>query len=345
MNFLISTCYRTTGQSTIWKLDSDDWKLRLFRQDQYYQPGERGPHDYIYWGMDIYKKRLYCVGGNVLSIMDLDGNLVARRKVNFLREAHDLRIIDGQIYCANTAYDTVEIFSIELEHRETIRLKDLLCFRDRKLLNKTNDKEDAVHVNFFSSRNSNVFVTHSFTCEQNKLRAALLMLAKMLDRFVGCHPFPSRDIVLNPRSGKIISSGGVLNITGERVIHGLKGAHDGIFYGDEFYVNATYNIETLIYSENFKLAQRIEYDDGMLVRGLCPISPTVLLVGATRIDPSRTAASMYHRVLKARGSSRFDKSSSVKVVDRKTGKFLKSIDLDTFQGVHPEVFKIIPMSL
>lgn len=354
MRFLISTGYRTTGRSVIWRLDLRKLKLEVFREDQYYGPDQVDAHDpassrppdkdYIYFGMAISGARVYSVGGNVLSVLDGDGNLVERREVSLLRDAHDLQIIDNTIYCTNTGHDTVEMWTMDLQHTRTIRLTDLPCFRDRKLLQKSEGSPDSLHVNFVSSRDGKVMVTYSFVCEQDRPRAMLLAAADRLGRLPGCKPAENKAVVLDFRSGKILSSGGVITLTGDRVIHDrLNGAHDGVFFKDEFYVNSTHNIETVIFDRRFQQVQKIQYTTGVLLRGLHPIDQTSLLVGATRIDPNRTAASIYHRVLKARGGVRYEEASSVKVVDRQTGRILESIPFDAYRGVHPEVYKIIPV--
>lgn len=342
MEYLVSTSYRTTGRSAIWKLDLDRLELRLFREDQYYQAGQKRK-DYIYFGMGIYKRRIYCVGGSVLSVLDLDGNLVERRDEGLLHDAHDLRLIDGHIFCTNTGHDTVEIFSTSLEHKKSIFLKELPCFHGMKLMQKNENSIDSLHANFLFDRMGTVFVTHSFICEQDRRRAIKLAAMEKLGGVVGWQPHRNEGVVLGLRSGKILNSGGVITVTGDRVLYGLNGAHDGLFYDNKFYVNSTHNIETLIYDEDFQLMRRIQYDVGMLLRGLFPINDTTLLVGGTRIDEERTASSIYYRVLKGRGSDRFNQLSTIEIVDSKTGKILESIAFDAFQGVHPEIYKIIPL--
>jgi hypothetical protein len=170
----------------------------------------------------------------------------------------------------------------------------------------------------------------------------MILTFRYLAAIVGWQPFRHKGVVLNPFSGKILNTGGVITMNGEQIISPLYGPHDGMFYKNEFYIHSTHNIETHIYDENFKLAQRIQYDVGGFLRGLHPIDQRMFLIGATHIDPKRTAALMYRLVLQGRKNIRFDKASSLKIVDRKTRTVLKSMYFDTFQGVHPEIYKIIP---
>jgi hypothetical protein len=135
-----------------------------------------------------------------------------------------------------------------------------------------------------------------------------------------------------------------MTIDGTYVIHPLYGPHDGVFYKNEFYVNSTHNLETHIYDQYFSLTQRIPYTTGAFFRGLHPVDQRTFLVGASRIDPARTAATVYRLVLQGRAGQHFDRTSSIKLVDRAAGTIIKSIPFDTFQSVHPEVHKIIPLT-
>lgn len=326
----------------IWRLDAEHGKLEPFREDQAYRAGERRK-DQIYFGMDIWNGKLYCVGGSFLSVLDLHGNLIERRELDFLGDAHDLKVVAGQIFCTNTGHDTLEVFAPSLEHRQTIHLKGLPCFRGRKLLMKNKRSPDALHANFLAVKDGRVLVTHSFTCEKDIRRAVGLAIAGRIGGMFGKPSSRIEGLVLSLRLGKVLSSGGVITTDGQRILDGVYGAHDGLFYDSKYYINATHNIETLVYDKDLRLLQTIQYDVGMLLRGLCPLDDSTLLVGSTRIDPERTAAGIYRRVLSARGSVGFDSASSIKTVDVGTGTIVDSTWFDTFQGVHPEVYKIIPL--
>lgn len=343
MDFLVSTSYRTTGKSTIWKLDVGSGRLDQFREDQYYEPRQRRK-DFVYFGMAMAGPRLYCAGGTVLTILDLNGNLVERQEPAFLHDVHDLNLVGDELYCTNTGRDRIEVFDLDLCHQKTIDLVDLPPFRHRRLVPKSAHSPDSLHANFVSCRNDQVYITHSFTCERNGLRALGLAFYRKLWSVTGTAPatFRNRGVVVDVKGGKVLASGGVIALDGNRVIDGLYGAHDGVFFHGKFYVNATHNIETRIYDGTFKPLRTIEYREGMLIRGLYPIDNSTLLLGATRIDPKRTAASVYQPVMHARGNDEFDDFSSIKIVDVETGKIVETLRFDTFQGIHPEVHKIIP---
>lgn len=353
MKFLISTSYNTSGRSVIWKLDTESLKLEIFREDYFSRADYLRTHysytprvrikDYIYFGMGIYEENLFCVGGNTLTILDLNGNLLRREQVDILKDAHDLQIIDGQIFCTNTGHDTIEIFSTNLEHKKTIRLRDFSHFHGKKLLPRKKEYYvDSLHANCISSCNGNIWVTHFFTCERNWFRAIRLTY-RFLRGLIEQQPFQHKGFVVNLLSGKILSSGGVISLQGNPVIHQFYGPHDGLFYKEDFYINSTHNVETHIYDKNFKLRQRIQYDTGMFLRGLSPIDNRTFLVGAGRIDPARTAAFMYKLVLKGRRKRiQFDQASSVKIIDRETHNIVESIYFEEFQGIHPEIYQIIP---
>lgn len=341
MEFLISTSYRTTGQSAIWRFDIDSGQLDLFRKDQYYKPGQRRK-DFVYFGMVVAGSWLYCAGGTVLTILDMQGSLVERRELDFLHDVHDLNLIGGQLFCTNTGRDRIEVFDLDLDHNRTINLGDLPPFRRKRLAEKSAHSPDSLHANFVSSRDNRVFVTHSYTCERDRDRAIALTLRQKITHLFGHSQARNQGIALDWRAGKLLSSGGVVALDGERVVDGLYGAHDGVFFRDKFYANATHNIETWIFDSAFKPLKTIEYSDGMLIRGLCPVDDTTLLLGATRVDPGRTASSVYRSVMRTRGNDRFDDFSSVKIVDVETGKIVETLRFEPFQGVHPEVHKIIP---
>lgn len=343
MDFLVSTSYRTTGKSTIWKLDVGLGRLDQFREDQYYEPGQRRK-DFVYFGMAIAGSRLYCAGGTVLSILDLNGNLVERQEPAFLHDVHDLNLVGDELYCTNTGCDRIEVFDLDLRHKRTIDLADLPPFRHRRLFPKSAHSPDSLHANFIACRDEQVYVTHSFTCERNGLLALRLALFRKLWSVTGTAPatYRNRGVVVDVKQGKVLASGGVIALDGSRVIDGLYGAHDGVFFHGKFYVNATHNLETWVYDDTLKPLRAIEYSEGMLIRGLYPIDDSTLLLGATRIDPNRTAASVYHPVMHARGNDEFDDFSSIKIVDVGTGRIVETLRFDTFQGIHPEVHKIIP---
>jgi hypothetical protein len=211
------------------------------------------------------------------------------------------------------------------------------------LLHKSSVSPDSLHANFIAHRSGTVFITHSFVCQRDRLRALKLAIDR-LGEALGYRRESNRGVLLNLGSGKVLSSGGVVTLTGKRVLSGLPGAHDGVFYDDRFYVNATHNIETRIYDGSLQLLDTIPYGVGMVLRGLHPVDKDSFLVGATRIDPARTASSIYTRVLRARGQKEeFDRTSSLKVVDRSTGEVQKAIELDPFQGRDPEIYKIISL--
>jgi hypothetical protein len=63
----------------------------------------------------------------------------------------------------------------------------------------------------------------------------------------------------------------------------------------------------------------------------------VIVIGATRIDPARTASGIYRRVLQDRGGTEYDQASSLKVVDAATGAVRQTLTFDT----HPEVYEVI----
>jgi hypothetical protein len=342
VEFLISTSYRTTGKSVIWKLDTERGELESFREDQAYRAGERRK-DQIYFGMEIWNGKLYCVGGSVLSVLDLQGNLLQRQELDLLRDAHDLKMVAGQIFCTNTGHDTLEVFAPSLEHRQTVHLKELPCFQGRKLLMKNKRSPDALHANFLAVKDGRLLVTHSFTCEKDMRRAITLAIADRIGDLFGKPSSRIEGVVLSLRSGKVLSSGGVIATDGRRILDGVHGAHDGLFYDSKYYINATHNIETLVFDQDLRPLQTIQYNVGMLLRGLYPLDNSTLLVGSTRIDPQRTAAGIYRRVLKARGGVEFDHASSIKIVDVRTGTIVDSTCFDTFQGVHPEIYKIIPL--
>jgi hypothetical protein len=141
--------------------------------------------------------------------------------------------------------------------------------------------------------------------------------------------------------GRVLDAGGICTLEGTQIIGDIYGAHDGVFFEDKFYVNSTYNIETLVYDQGFRLERRVPFDVGMILRGLYPIDESTLLLGATYVDSKRSGSSIYSRVLKGRGSKRFDDQSSLKVVDIGSGRILETIPLEPYQGVHPEIYKII----
>lgn len=364
MQYLISTSYKTTGKSVIWKFDPGNLKLEVFREDQYYSPEQVATHnasytpkvaltptvrfkDFIYFGMRIYQGNLYCGGGNVLSILDLEGRVLKRQEIDFLSDAHDLDIIEGQVYCVNTGHDRIEIFSPNFEHQQTVHLKKLACFRDRRLLpQKEGYGTDSLHANFLSSHKNDVWVTHFFSCESRRMRAIILSIRYLAGIIgMGGRPFRHKGFVLNLFSGKILNSGGVVTLDGKRLIGPLYGPHDGIVFNNEFYIHSTHNIETLVYDEHLRVAARIPYHVGIFLRGLHPIDRRTFLIGASRINPRRTAAFMYKLVLRGRKHSRFEEASSIKIVDRKTQTIVRSVYFETFQGIHPEIYKIIPLEV
>ena len=323
----------------------------MFREDQYYPSRAKLTStgkvlDFIYFGMDVFQGCVYCVGGNVLSVLDLEGQLLKRREIGFLSDAHDLHVVDGLIYCTNTGYDRVEVFSLNLDHHRTMSLKELACFHKKRFLPRTEgQRTDSLHANFLSSRHpGKVFVTHFFACERRRMRAIWLSLRYLAGSIgLGWQPFRHKGFVLDLFSGKILHSGGVITLDGDRVIGPLYGPHDGVFYRKEFYIHSTHNIETLIYDENFRLIQSIPYHVGIFLRGLHPIDRRTFLVGASLINPKRTAAFMYKLILRGRKHSCFEDASSIKIVDRKTQTIVQSVYFETFQGIHPEIYKIIPL--
>lgn len=351
MKYLVSTNYRTTGKSVIWMLDMKHLKLEPFREDQYYESAQEERRersstskDYIYFGMDMYRRKVYCVGGNVLTILGSKGELLKRKQVKRLRDAHDLRVLDGLVYCTNTGRDSVEVFSPGLEHKKTIDLKDLHCFRNERLLPKNENSPDSLHANFLSVKDRQIFVTHSFTSKRDIVHTIILGLRRIA-RAAGLSFSRNAGIILAARSGKVLKAGGVITLSGSRILRSIHGAHDGRFFDGHFYINSSHNIETLIYDQDFHFVRSIEYNLGALLRGLCPVDRGTLLIGATRIDPNRTASSIYRRVLRARGTdSTMENTSSVKVVDMRRGKIRESLEFDKFKGVSPEVYQIIPFN-
>ena len=256
---------------------------------------------------------------------------------------HDLKAIDGRILCTNTGYDTVDVFSTDFTHLESICVKDLSCFHSRNLVPKTVENPDSLHLNFISERDGTVFLTHSFA----SVRDRLLAMKVAIDQPLSMESLRARwvyALIRKFRHGRVLDAGGVFTLNGVEVVRGIHGAHDGVFFGDKFYVNSTYNIETLVYDKDFRLEKRIPFSIGMILRGLCPIDEATLLLGTTRVDPERSASEIYGKVLRGRGSTTFDDYSSIKVVDIRTGDILETIPLQPYQGIHPEIYKIIPLT-
>lgn len=339
MVYYISICYRSTGRSEIWRLDLETAGMSCIRSDDFYQPGERS-QDYAYWGLECREDRIFSAGGEYLSILDRGGNVLRQARFDFLDQAHDLLVTDNRIGVLNTGQDRLDYFSRDLEYLESIDLKALPCFGNRRLTTKREGLNDSLHFNRIWESAGQIYLTHSFTCEHRPWKHRQLRARRILHRPVARHAgLKHRGIALADRP-KVVNGGAVRKLDGTPVLENVYGAHDGCFEEQTLFVNETYNVQTVIFDPDSGDRRFIRYPFISIIRGLY-VEPDFLLVGSTRIGSDRTGVpQMYSNLFPRKSGIEHEKMSSIKQVDRTSCAIMASFEFEPHRGVHPEIFMI-----
>lgn len=321
--FLITTSYRGLNKTIIWLLDLNEDSLVPKKQlkiyDNNFLPIVK---DHAVWGLSYFNGDYYVSEANGISVLNKNFERVKRfQDTERLRDCHDIRIIDGNIYIANTLCDSVEIFDIELVHKKTITLKKLPVLKNIKTLSKKHvtSISDCFHINNITDNDSQIFFTLSF-------------ISKKAKTLIKKPPFFKYNRETTP--------GCVYNYSEKKIfIKNISGAHDGEWVNGEFWVSHTYDMSVGIYSCEGKKLSYNSFSDSAIYRGLA-ITDEHVVVGATKVCGERTGArGTYSSIANERGG-KVNKNSMIYVYDRKW-KLIRKYILPDNMGKSPEIFKIV----
>lgn len=319
MQLLACGAYRSgLNECVIWEVDTETCRVKPFVRDRFWLRYNDEP-ERAFWGIKAIGGLFMVAGGSTLSIYNHSGQLVARRTHKSLSECHAVcRLRASAALVANTGHDEIVAVnpgSLLIEGSWRVR------GHFRGLRDKSVAKPYALNISHISERRETIYVTHMFTCRRSRL----------------------------PWRKRVFAPGGVVTLDGERVIRDVPGAHDGIWAfrreADDLYLNASHVIETRRYSaphtdpDNLTLAETWRPRIGGLLRGMV-VSPDRLFVGLTRIDPSRTRATMYEPIARARGV-RMAKRSGIITLKPGSNEIHGHVPIPNLNGVGFDVYSII----